>query len=743
MSENLRRNGRHSALRQYYFFVLRVHLALAIFAMLTLMPSAAMAEEPANDDRAHADIEGEADEEPDVEGEASSAGHEPPRDLKPIVIRGRSEKLVGDAPAASMGRVGAAEIERRAFLRAGEVLEVVPGLIATQHSGTGKANQFFLRGFNLDHGTDFSTSIEGVPMNLPTHGHGHGYLDLNLLIPELIDVVEFRKGPYYADVGDFSSAGTSAITYKRRLETTFFIKAGFGEYGFWRDIVAASPRVAGGDLLLAGEFQAYEGPWSDVDENLGKWNGIAKWTRDLGEDAGVEFFASAYHADWNSADQVPLRAVTSGMIDRYGSLDDDLGGRTGRYTASVSAWRGGENGTRAQAWMARYDFDLWSNFTYFLDDPTNGDEFQQIDERTMYGADLAQDLVARLGPVYVLNTLGLQTRHDHIGDVGLLRTAGRDTLDTVRRDDVRVTSLGIWWQAEAQLADWLRGFVGLRGDFYWFDVDAHGFPENSGNEDDAIASPKVGLVFGPWLDTELYVSYGRGFHSNDARGTTITVDPGSVDPVDAVDPLVASEGTEAGIRTEWIDGLRSSVAVWLLDLDSELLFVGDAGTTEATRPSRRWGVELANFWQPLDWLMLDCDVTATESEFRDDDPAGDHIPGAIATTVAAGAAVDFDWGLFASLRLRHFGRRPLIEDNSVKSRDTTLVNLQTGWRWRDTPFGDLTLTVDVTNLLDASDDDITYYYPSRLPGEGPDGVQDVHFHPVEPRTVRGDITWAF
>lgn len=678
-----------------------------------------------------------------------AAAHEdksaPPR-VEEIVVLGRSESLVGIADAASTGRVGQAEIGRVPYLRPGEVLERIPGLIATQHSGTGKANQFFLRGFNLDHGTDFSTSLEGVPLNLPTHGHGQGYLDVNLLIPELVEVLEFRKGPYHADVGDFSSAGTSRIEYVDRLERPF-LQATFGEFDFYRVVGGGSHALGPGELLVGGDFQFYDGPWT-LDENLEKYNGILKWTWG-DEERGVSLFGSAYSADWSSTDQIALRAFSDGSIGRFDNLDDDLGGNTSRYTASASLWNGATNQTRFRGYASFYDFDLWSNFTYFLDDPVNGDEFQQMDERTILGFDFAQDYEHDLGPLHLHHTAGAQVRHDAISDVGLFKSAARERLSTVREDEVEVTSVGLYWNASSKLTDWMRAYVGVRGDLYWFEVDAISNPENGGNESDGIVNPKVGVVLGPWADTELYLNYGGGFHSNDARGTTIRVDPVSGDPVDRVDPLVATQGAEIGARTTWVPGLQSTLAVWWLDLDSELLFIGDAGNTEATRPSQRYGVEIANYWRPLDWLTLDADVTFTESEFTDDDPAGDDIPGAIETTVAAGAAVDLDYGLFGSLRVRHFGDRPLIEDGSVKSGSTTLVNLQAGWSLNDFSWAfwsewvDLTLKLDVLNLLDSKDDDITYFYASRLAGEPAEGVEDKHFHPVEPRMVRGSVVMSF
>lgn len=657
--------------------------------------------------------------------------------LEETVVTGRADDLVGIAPTASSGQVGQGELSRIPFSRSGEILEVVPGLVATQHSGTGKANQFFLRGFNLDHGTDFSSFLEGVPLNLPSHGHGQGYLDLNSVIPELVAGLTYRKGPYYADVGDFSSAGTSRIEYMRRLDGPL-LRSGAGSYGYSRTVAADSKTVGGGDLLLAGEAHFYDGPWVR-DENLAKWNGLAKWTRG-DDDGGLSLFFSAYSADWDSSDQIPLRAVRSGQISRRGFLDDAPGGNTKRLTASARWWKGHEKRTRAQVWLARYELELWSNFTYFLDDPVAGDEFQQLDRRTVGGFDIAQDLPARVADIDLLHSFGIQGRHDAVDDVGLFRTADRRRLSTTRRDTVHVSSLGFWWQTDAQLAERLRAIVGLRADGFHFDVDARSLPENGGNESDIAWSPKFSLVAGPWSSTEVYASYGHSFHSNDARGTTIRTDPASGEEADQVDPLVTSRGAELGMRSTGIRGLHTTLALWWLDLESELLFVGDAGATEATRASRRWGVELASFYKLRPWLTLDGDVTWSDARFDDDEP-GALIPGAVATTVAAGATVDFPQGWFGSLRLRHFGRRPLIEDGSAYSDSTTLWNLQAGWRAPTTHWGDFQFTLDALNLFDSSDDDISYFYESRLPGEAPGGVADRHFHPVEPRALRAYVTW--
>jgi outer membrane receptor protein involved in Fe transport len=399
------------------------------------------------------------------------------------------------------------------------------------------------------------------------------------------------------------------------------------------------------------------------------------------------------------------------------------------------------------------NLNLFSNFTYVLGSPL-GDQFEQTDERWVGGADLSHTRFGRLAGRPLETTAGLQLRSDSIEN-GLFQTVERRRTDkpdydggvvpaVTREDEIWELAAAPWLEGRIQWADWFRSVVGVRGDYYRFDVDSD-LSANSGTEHDFLASPKLSLVFGPWADSELYLQGGMGFHSNDGRGTTTHVDPSTGDPVDPVDPLVRTYGAELGVRTTRVRGLQSTVSFWYLDIDSELLFVGDAGTTEASRPSRRYGLELANYWKPTDWLTLDLDVSLSHARFRDDprDPLtgqrlGDHIPGSVESVVAAGASVN-DWhGLFAAVRLRFFGERPLVEDDRVRSSDTLLVSSRLGYRFDET----WTLEAEVFNLLDRDDSEIDYFYESRLSGETA-GVEDVHLHPVYPRSLRVALTARF
>lgn len=649
---------------------------------------------------------------------------------------GRSADLLGVTSSASAGLISQEQLGYRPLLRPGEALETIPGLVVTQHSGTGKANQYFLRGFNLDHGTDFSLWVDGVPINLPTHAHGQGYLDVNFLVPELIETIEFRKGPYYAEVGDFSSAGAARIRLVDRLDRSIVRVTG-GENDFWRLLVADSSAAGPGELLTVWEMQFYDGPW-DVSEDFEKYNGLLKYT--VGDElTGMSITAGSYRGLWTSTDQIPLRAVNQGLIGRLGTIDATDGGQSSRVMLNAELWdETADQRTEANLYLQYYTLDLFSNFTYFLDDPVNGDQFSQVDRRWYGGANVSRLWAGSFFGRPAETKLGAQLRSDRIPVVALRRTAARTTLSTVREDQVTESSLGLFGQYEAEVFDYVRPTLGLRGDAFHFDVESRELPENSGATTKGIISPKAGVAFGPWASSEAYLNWGLSFHSNDARGVTIRTDPVSGLPADSVPGLVRSQGEEVGFRSELLPGLTSTLAFWQLDLDSELLFVGDAGTTEASRPSRRQGIEWTNFYQWNEHVLFDADFAWTDARFTDGDPAGDQIPGAISRVISFGPTFRDDSGWFTTVRYRYFGPRPLVEDDSVRSGSTTLVQWRVGYERRN-----FQAALDVFNLLDSDQHDIDYFYTSRLPGEPAGGVDDLHFHPVEPITARFTLTWLY
>ena len=561
-------------------------------------------------------------------------------------------------------RISGAEVNAVPFLRPGEALEVVPGLIVTQHSGEGKANQYFLRGFNLDHGTDLAIRIDGMPVNMPTHGHGQGYADINFLIPELIQSVNVRKGPYFADVGDFGSAGSVEIDYLNKLPKNI-AEMTIGSFGYHRGLAAGSTAVGAGTLLAAIEGVKYNGPW-DVPDNVRKINGVMRYSQGTATD-GLTLTAMAYSNAWNSTDQVAQRAIDQGIIGRFGTLDPTDGGVSSRFSLSGNFAHSSEYGqSKVSAYVVRSDLQLYNNFTYFLDNPVNGDQFNQLDRRTLGGFDARHAFDWRLGGFETQTRVGVQSRYDDI-HVGLFKTEQRATaFDRARGPRAGRQCRHLDRHDDA--LDRLAAHHGRHPRGHFAGRVLSDTPENSGNAQASMTSPKAGIVLGPWYKTEFYGNAGYGLHSNDIRGATITVDPiDKVTPQDRVPLLVRSKGAELGIRTKAVEGLTSSLAVFVLDFDSELLFVGDAGTTEASRPSRRVGVEWTNQYKLLPWLTFDLDVAYTRARFTDFDPAGDCIPGAPAW-MASGA--------------RHLRRR----DRLVRRAEGALFRSASADRGRQRPF---------------------------------------------------------
>lgn len=662
--------------------------------------------------------------------------------LERVEVSGRHyDNAVGSTDAASQGAIRAELLKSRPALRPGEVLEFVPGVIVTQHSGDGKANQYFLRGFNLDHGTDFATTVNGLPVNMPTHGHGQGYSDLNFLIPELVDRIEYRKGPYFARNGDFAAAGSADIAYRQTLDEGFAALT-LGRRGFQRFVGAGSTALGGGlNLLGAVELQRNDGPWKQP-ERLRKSNGVLTLSggnRTEGWSASL----MGYDARWNSADQIPERLIDAGLLDgrpfgRFDAVDPSDGGQT-RRTSLSGEWHRAADGqaTQVAAYAIGYRLQLFSNFSYAMERPAAGDQFSQQDRRSIYGASLSHGFDHGLGALQARTEVGLQLRHDRIR-VGLFDSVQRRITGTTRDDEVGETLAGLYGQTAVELTPWLRGVAGLRADQARFKVDSLSNAANSGRASAHLFSPKFSLIAGPWARTEFFFNAGRGFHSNDARGTTATVDPRTGAAVDKVPGLVAARGMELGARTEWVPGLQSSLALWKLDFDSELVYSGDSGATEPNRPSTRRGIEWNNRYVPMRWLLVDADLAWTHARFADFDAAGDRIPNAVDRVGSIAVTLRELGPWSASLQWRYLGTGALVEDNRVRSRPSLTTNLRVARKLR--ARGELTL--DVFNLFDRKVNDIEYFYASQLPGEAAP-VADRHVHPAEPRTLRVTLKLGF
>ena len=655
--------------------------------------------------------------------------------LEEVTVTGRKKVLVGEARSASEGVISQVDIYKRPVQRPGDILEAVPGLIVTQHSGSGKSNQLYLRGFNLDHGTDFATWIDGMPVNMRSHGHGQGYTDINFLMPEIIEEMSFVKGPYHSEIGDFSSAGGVHIQTIDQLDKKS-IKVGLGENGFNRILAMGSAKSESKVITGALELQGYDGPWIDINEDVNKVNGFFKFARnnELGKRS---ITAMIYDNEWNSADQIPSRAISEGIIDDFGSLDKTLGGSTRRM--SVSSEYSHDHKTNKVVWRSYiigYELDLWSNFTYLLDDPVGGDQFKQKDKRTIFGGSYENLWVGKTES-FTEHRFGIDFRHDEVDEVGLYRSREREITGPIREDQVDESSISSFYEMSFDLRSSWRAVLGIRADAFKFKVNSKDY-NLTDDDSDFILSPKASIAYAFSDNNEMYFSYGNGFHSNDARGVITFADPITGEKLSPADPLVKSTGFEWGIKALINEQLNTSLAVWSLELDSELLFVGDAGNTEANRPSKRWGIEFNNLWSINEIWSLEADFAYSNAKFNDDDLENRSVPGSLKNVASGILSAEYPSGFFASFSFRYFGEVPLIEDGSIKSEGSTYANLALGWL-----MDDWQVQLDILNIFDSNDHDIDYFYASRLAGEPANGYEDIHYHIFEPRQIRFYLSKEF
>ena len=652
------------------------------------------------------------------------------QEVEEVIVWGRSLQLLGNTNSASKGVVGYSDFSTRPLSRVAELVEVVPGMIATQHSGPGKANQYFLRGINLDHGSDFSTYFDGMPVNFRTHAHAQGYMDLNFIIPEIIERVDFQKGPYFADTGDFSLAGSNSMkTYDALAEN--FTEITFGLEDEIRLVTANSFQLANGSVLAAFEHHQSNGHF-DLDQDVRKYNGLLKYTGAIANIPSRITF-SAYDSQWISTNQVPQRAVDRGLISRFGFIDPDLGGESHRYSLTANFQI---NDWDLNLYASSYYMSLINNPTYFLNNPADGDEFEQEDERRLFGGSLRKRSESEIFGLPAAQTVGIDIRYDDVNELNLFNTISRRRLSSIREDEAEEFSAGLFAESQISLTDKLRATLGVRVDYYDFEVDALR-PGNSGSDQDSLWQPNIGLAYRVNENVELYLNYGHGFHSNDVRAAVNTIDPVTGDPTEAQDVLVEGKGSEIGFRYDTLNGFNIAIAAFELRTDSELVFVGDAGTTEPSDPTSRNGVEINSFWEINENWVFDFSAAKTSGHFRGLPSNADSITDAHEEVLAAGLTHVGNNGLTASLRVRHFSDAALTEDESVQKDGSTLVHAGVSYEFNNWEIG-----IDVLNLLDAEDDDIAYYFESQLAGETT-GVEDIHFHPSNPRHIRLLLKYRF
>jgi outer membrane receptor protein involved in Fe transport len=657
--------------------------------------------------------------------------------------------------------------------RPGEILEATPGLAVVMHADAGKANQYYLRGYNLDHGTDLAFFVDDMPINLPTHAHGQGYADLNWLMPQTVSSLDIRKGPYFADVGDFSSAGSLFINLRDSVDQNI-VEATTGSFGYEQLFTMGSTKLGGGSLLYAGEVNTYNGPWTTPDD-MRKLNGLLRYSQGTATD-GLSVSAMAYSNGWNSTDQVPLRAITSGLIGLYGELDPTDGGDTSRYSLSARVAQSDTDGSwKANAYLVKYEMDLFNNYTYSLTNPIDGDQFHQHDDRVYGGGGASRTVDGTLFGRPVETVYGIQSRYDDI-DVALSDTVQRQFLSPILSDHVNEANAGIYAENTVQWTDWLKTTLGWRGDYFAASVNSILQSANSGNSQAAIGSPKFRMVIGPFRDTELFLGAGMGYHSNDARSTTITEVPADPTEAQGASPLlVRSRGAEVGIRTTAVPGLDSSVSLFYLHQNSELFFDGDTGDTTPGLPSQRTGIEFTNDYRPASWVHVDADLALTRARFLGFDEAqeqiyqslagypqaqignapGNYVYNAPWMVASAGITLGETTGWFGDLRWRYISSRPPTEDGTFQSPPLSVLNGRVGYRFAN----GWSVRLDGLNLLNSQTAQAEYAYGSLLKTDSlfamcfpvakvpaavcQNGVMDYVLHPIEPLAVRLTLAATF
>lgn len=649
-------------------------------------------------------------------GNADAEGQD--QALHTIVVFGRAESKIGTASSASEGTLAGSDLLVRPLLRTAELLEAVPGMIAAQHSGSGKANQYFLRGFNLDHGSDFTTLIDDVPMNFRSHGHGQGYLDLNGLIPEIVAREDYRKGPYFASGGDFAMAGAARMTTLDTIDAPW-ISGETGSNGAARvGLGWTLHRGTADSLTVVAQAKVYDGPWEQA-EHLRHLSAFAKYKTSAGAgDLSLSFHG--YRGTWRPTEQVPERIVgTPFCADVFCSPDPSARGSTTRLIANLQ-YR--DHRWKMAASTQFYDWSMHSNPTYAEADGTPA-QIRQFDRRWIFALSGEGHWQPATG---IDLTLGSENRFDLIGKVGVERTAERKFLGSLGNYRVGEGSAALYGQAQVRPLDDLRLTLGGRADYYYYAVnanDAAAAALGTGSGHAVMFTPKAALAWQIATHLEAYANWGQGFHSNDVRGA-VTATP--------VPVLVRGTGKEFGLRYQ-AGALSLTATYWWLDLGSELKFVGDSNAVEPTGASTRHGIELVGFWRPAPWLAIDANYTASHARYRN----GDYIPNAFENAASAGiSAVFTHWE--ASLRLRHLGPYPLIEDNTRRDKGSTVINFRSALK-----FGRLELFGEVLNVLDSRDKDIAYYYESYVPGFDAAPIEGRLSRPVEPRTLRAGLKVRF
>jgi outer membrane receptor protein involved in Fe transport len=674
--------------------------------------------------------------------------------------------------AASSKEIRAIDMQLKPFRTSQDMLLMVPGLFIAQHQGGGKAEQIFLRGFDCDHGTDVSVNVDGMPVNMVTHAHGQGYADLHFLISETVDEMEVNKGPYLANYGDFYTAGAVNFKTKDILESNL-IKVEAGQFNTQKYTVMLQPDNGGEEQngYIAMQYHHSDGPFLNP-EKFERMNIFGKYFFQLTRNSKLTFSAGGFSTGWSASGQIPERAVKEGVISRFGALDNMEGGVTNRKNINVNYKFLSTSGSEFEVntFFTQYNFKLFSNFTYFLTDTVNGDMIEQNEHRTMQGLNANYKFSTSWFGFKQINKIGAGYRGDLI-DVQLWHSPNRIRMNVFTNDEVDEQNLNAWLQQEFVFSPKIRMVWGIRHDYFTFSKDDrvgsafdsinNGLPHASGYAYQSVFSPKVNFIISPSKNLDVFLNFGQGFHSNDARDAVVGAkvvelsntwknEGLSSNEIDSrlskynFNPEMRNIGTlpkatagEIGIKSKLFSRLHLSLSVWYLYLDKEFVYAGDGGTTELSNPTQRLGIDMEGRLSILSWLWADVDISSAKGTIKNLPNGQNHIPLAPTLTATGGISVIRDKGFSGSIRFRHLSDRPANEDNSVVALGHTLFNASLAYNYKQ-----FTFTINVENLLNSEWNEAQFATETRLKGEK-QGITDLCYTPGNPRNIQFSVAYKF
>ncbi len=631
--------------------------------------------------------------------------------------------------------ISAIDIQARPFNNAQEILRIVPSLVIAQHAGGGKAEQIFLRGFDIDHGTDIQLTLDGMPVNMVSHAHGQGYSDLHFIIPELIKQVDFKKGPYYARVGNFSTAGYAGFQTSNALAESM-VKLEAGQFDSYRvvgaiDLLGEQLKNKNQSAYIDSEYMFTEG-YFDSPQNFTRFNLLGKYTGMIGDNQSLNISFSTFDSKWDASGQIPDRAVAQGLIGRFGAIDDTEGGATSRTNLNAILLKNLGNGAflKNQLYYINYNFELYSNFTFFANNPVDGDQIRQKESRNLIGYNGSWMKTATLAGRTIETEIGLNFRYDNSDDNELSRTKNREeTLEQLSFGDIDEVNTAVYADATYAITPKLLINAGLRYDQFNFTyLNRLSSELEQQSQSKGVFSPKLNLFYNATAAVQLYANLGQSFHSNDTR--VVVAQRGE-------EILPKATGLEAGIIVKPVPSLLLNLAAWQLNLQQEFVYVGDEAIVEPSGATRRQGIDVSARWQLTKWLFADTDITYTYARAIEEEKGSDFIPLAPIWTGIRGLTVLHKSGFNGSFRYRYLADRPANEDNSLTTEGYFLLDALISYRLRKFEF-----SLSMQNILNQDWKEAQFETESRLQNEVA-LVTEIHFTPGIPRFLKGSFTYFF